>query len=274
PAVIEGDPLQIQNVFHNLIANARDAMPKGGLLQVKTEVVYLDEKKWRPYSYKVAAGQYVKVTITDSGVGMSDQVLKHIFEPFFTTKELGKGTGMGLASVYGTIKNHGGVVEVNSKANQGTSFEVFLPLLPYIEKKMSSPSDAQLISHHSLQTTAQRILIVDDEESDRTTAAEALSHNGYTVFTCADSRTAVHCYAQTCRSIDLVILDMVVPGFGGRDTYLSLRKVNPSVKVVVCSQKAHSSADEELLQTGVRCLLRKPFSIDELVTTVAEVLQK
>ncbi len=259
PAVTTGDPSQLQNVVLNLAINARDAMPEGGELIFETANTRLERDYCDAVPYDIAPGHYVRLCVTDSGVGMDAETQAHVFEPFFTTKDVGKGTGMGLAAVYGTVKNHGGSVNVYSEPGRGTSFRVYLPLEEDAARELGPPPAAAPLSAKPL-----RILVVDDEEIFRNMACEMLRDAGHRVDTAADGTAAVEHYRRRWRETDLVILDMVMPQMDGKEAFRRMKEIDPAVRVLLASGYSINGTANELLAEGVHGFLQKPFSQAEL----------
>jgi PAS domain S-box-containing protein len=267
PASVLGDPGQMQQVILNLAVNARDAMPLGGELCFETDLVELDSSYCRTYA-GATPGQYYMVSITDTGCGIPLEIQDRIFEPFFTTKEPGKGTGMGLAMVYGIVKNHGGSIRVHSEVRQGTTFKVYLPV------PAESP-DSQVISQEiALAPGIGRILVVDDEEMVRTVTKEMLSSLGYQVVTVSDGQEAVEYYRGFGTEIDLVIIDMIMPKLGGRDCFRALKAINPSVKAILATGYDRNGAAQEILNAGMLGFVQKPYQMSQLSEVIANVLRK
>jgi PAS domain S-box-containing protein len=264
--VVMGDPTQLQNALMNLAINARDAMPEGGTLAFETSVLTLDEDYCRAMPYEIEPGVYLQLVVADSGVGMAAETLDHIFEPFFTTKELGKGTGLGLASVYGTIKQHNGYIQAQSALDQGSRFNIFLPLsdVPMAKPIPPTPLEPHRGSGH--------ILFVDDEALVAEVASEILTNLKYQVTLCRDGQEAVEFYATAWEAVDLVILDMVMPRMGGKDTFHALRQINPGVKVLIVSGFSIEGEAQQLLNAGALGFLQKPYRSVELVKEVAKAL--
>ena len=262
PAV-EVDRGQMEQVFLNLYVNAWHAMPGGGSLYVKTKTVALDSQKAKPF--KVASGKYVQVTVRDTGVGMDDATLDKIFDPFFTTKGLGRGTGLGLASVYGIIKNHKGFITAVSEKGQGTSFKFFIPIsVKKVEK------DA-LKNGFSVKGT-ETILLVDDEPMIIDVGKNLLSALGYEVIWAESGESAVSIYKQMHGKIDLVLLDMIMPGMGGREVYDRLIEINPDAKVILSSGYSIDGKAKEILKRGCNGFIQKPYGINDLSSKIREVL--
>jgi len=267
PSTVLGDPSQLQNALLNLGLNARDAMPDGGDLVIATDVRDLDVAFARESPYEVVPGKYLQIRVTDTGIGMSREVQEHLFEPFFTTKEQGKGTGMGLAAVYGTVKNHHGFIEVSSRLGQGTTVELFIPLHEAPAEREERGAVSAIPAHRTA-----RILVVDDEAMIRDLAAEMLRALGHQVATCQDGEEAIAYYRQHWRQTDLVILDMVMPGRSGRDTFLDLRRINPAIQALLSSGFSVDGEAQKILDEGVRGFLQKPYTFKDLSTKVGELL--
>ena len=267
PETTLGDPNQLQNALLNIAINARDAMPDGGDLIFETAVTELDENFLLDHPHEVLPGTYLMISITDNGCGMDAETRKHIFEPFFTTKGVGKGTGMGLASVYGTIRNHNGVIVVYSEVDHGTTFRIYLPLI----KGTRSPELAE--SKNKLVTGTARILLVDDEEMIRKFAKHALEGLGYQTITCSDGKEAIEYFEKSWREIDLVLLDMIMPAIGGRETFALMKKINPKILAILSSGYSIDGEAQTILDDGVKAFIRKPYHLIDLSTKVAQVLQ-
>jgi len=266
PPMTEGDPTQLQNALLNIALNARDAMPEGGELQVATEVVDLDEAYCRTNPFDIRPGRFIQIAVTDTGMGMDAETQKHIFEPFFTTKEAGKGTGMGLAAVYGTVKLHGGAVNVYSEVGHGTTMRLYLPLLETAVETEERERASDVVRGHG------HILIVDDEERVRDMAKSVLQHLGYQVTTCKDGAEGVGYYREAWKTVDLVILDMVMPELGGRDAYVAMRQINPSVRAILASGYSLNGEAQAIMDQGIQGFVQKPFRLSELSRTIAQVL--
>jgi PAS domain S-box-containing protein len=263
PALVLADPTQLQNAILNLALNARDAMPQGGTLSFTSSVVtfpdVLPDEELQP-------GRYVQLSVTDTGVGMDAATLKRLFEPFFTTKEVGKGTGLGLASVYGTVKNHGGTIRVYSEVGHGSTFRVYLPVLE--EGAALAAPDVAAVA----PTGHGRILIVDDEPVILEIGALMLRKLGYEVTACVDAREALELYRKDWQSFDLVLLDMVMPKLGGRELFLALREINPGIKALLASGFSINGEAQGILDLGVLVFINKPFRLVELAQSVAKAL--
>jgi PAS domain S-box-containing protein len=260
---IEADATQIQHVLMNLCINSRDAMPDGGWLKIETANVVLDEAACR--SHEVSPGDFVKLSISDTGTGIAPQDLPRIFDPFFSTKEVNKGTGLGLATAYGIIKTHRGFIQVESQLGQGTRFSLYLPAM---RKPVSVPAPAPAKPTQDQGT----ILVVDDEAIVRQLATAILERQGYTVLTADSGREALQLYQQQGDPIDLIILDLTMPKMSGRVCYQELRKLNPNVKVMLSSGYSADEAVQELLDQGAIGFMQKPYRVEDLTRAVREML--
>jgi PAS domain S-box-containing protein len=262
---VEVDQGQIEQVLLNIFVNAWHAMPDGGDLHLMTENVIIDDDFNKPF--KVEAGKYVKISIIDTGTGMDKITQQRIFEPFFTTKEMGRGTGLGLASVYGIVKNHGGFIEVFSEQGKGTTFSIYLPAS---EKKVMEEIDAAEIVLKGDET----LLLVDDEEMIIEVGEEILQALGYKVLPALSGKEALEIYKNKKDSIDMVILDMIMPGMGGGETYDNLKQINPDIKVLLSSGYSISGQAAEILERGCDGFIQKPFKLKQLSVKIREILDK
>ena len=261
--VVMGDPTQLQNALMNMAINARDAMPEGGTLSFTTQVVALDPAYCRKMPYEIVPGTYLEACVADTGMGMEPETIRHIFEPFFTTKELGKGTGLGLASVYGTVKQHQGYIEARSTPGEGSCFQVYLPFCD-LSVPVPDPVVAPRGNGH--------ILFVDDEAIVAEVTRELLDTLHYQVTLCRDGLEATEVYARIWPTVDLVILDMVMPRMGGKDAFFALRAINPQVKVLLVSGYSIEGEAQMLLRGGALGFLQKPFRRAELAQAVAKAM--
>ena len=251
----------------NLAVNARDAMPDGGKLIVETENATLDEQYCKTH-LGARPGDYVRLTVSDTGNGMDRRTLEHIFEPFYTTKEVGKGTGLGLAMVYGIVKNHEGYITCISEPDKGTSFKIYLPATG------SFTQTSELETPKKLQGGTETILLVDDEEPIRKPGEELLARFGYTLLTAADGKSALRLYRQEKDRIDLVILDLIMPGVSGRRCLEKLLEINPAAKIIIASGYSSDGSTEETLKAGASSFIRKPYKMRQILEKVREVLDK
>ncbi|HKW88913.1 MAG TPA: PAS domain S-box protein [Candidatus Acidoferrales bacterium] len=263
---VKADRSQVEQVIMNLVVNSRDAMPNGGTLTIKTSNAVLSDKDCEHYRY-VIPGKYILLEVRDTGCGMDEETQSHIFEPFFTTKESGKGTGLGLATVYGIIKQSGGFIWVDSVPNKGAAFRIYLP---QVEETPEAPQKAETAPAHIL--AAQTILLVEDEQSLRKLTQKILADVGYTVFEAKDASQAMEVASGTNAEIDLLLTDMIMPGLSGRALAEKLSPIRPKMKVLFMS----GYTDGEIAPQGVldpkMTILRKPFKWEELTKTVKQVL--
>jgi len=265
PWMVEVDRSQIEQVLINLYVNAAHAMPGGGTLSLATKNVVMDEAASR--SAHMQSGDYVCITVTDTGVGMDEKTRQRIFEPFFTTREMKRGTGLGLASVYGIIQGHGGTIHVSSEKGHGTTFQIYLPAFSKEILKEEKPV-AEIARGH------ETILLVDDEEVNIEVVREILEMLGYKVFTARSGQDAVDLFRDNNALIDLVVLDMIMPGMGGGDTFDALKKIDPAVKVILSSGYSLHGEASRIMERGCSAFIQKPFRIEELSDKLEEVLGK
>ncbi len=257
---VEADQSQIEHVLLNLCINARDAMPDGGILRIET----LNYQGKAPHP-EVPDGRYAVLKVSDTGVGIDRRTQQRIFEPFFTTKEPGKGTGMGLAMAYGVIQNHGGFISVDSKVGKGSVFTIYLP---------ATEKTSEVVQPESCEkdTGKGTVLIVDDEYIIRSFGKSALLSLGYKVFEASDGLEAVEIYKQKKDEIDVVVLDVIMPRMGGGQAFKKMKEINPDVKVLLSSGYSISDATQELLDSGARGFLQKPFDMKKLSREIRRIL--
>jgi len=260
---IEADQGQIEQALLNLYVNASDAMPDGGDLHINTSTVTDKDMANKPYQPK--PGNYVLIEISDNGIGMDDNTVRRVFEPFFTTKEMGRGTGLGLASVYGITKGHGGYIDVDSVKGRGTTFTIYLPATDIIVQKQSN----DLEENNAAQET---ILLVDDEGVIIKTGRQMLERLGFTIMAADTGSEAIQIYEKHMNEIGMVILDMVMPEVSGSETYDRLKRLNPEVKVLLYSGYSINGKAEELLDRGCNDFIQKPFTMDQLNKKVRKLL--
>jgi two-component system, cell cycle sensor histidine kinase and response regulator CckA len=265
--VTDGDPAQLENMLLNLGINARDAMPSGGELVFLTRTVDLDEAYCAGKAFGVSPGAYARIDVSDTGTGMTDEVQKRLFEPFFTTKEKGKGTGMGLASVYGTIKMHKGAIEVRSQVGAGTTMTVFLPLS---KDPVAVRSNRASVKRDF--SVSACVLLVEDEGSVQEVSRKMLEHLGCSVVTAGNGAEALEIFTGSHRKFDLVILDLVLPKISGRETFLKMRGIDPGLKAIIASGYSIEGEVQEMLDLGARGFLQKPFTISELAQIVSQTV--
>ncbi len=262
---VEVDQGQMGQVFLNLFVNAWQAMPKGGSIFVQTENLML-EKGLESYP-TLKPGRYVKIVVADTGVGMDKKTLERIFEPFFTTKEKGRGTGLGLASVYGIIKNHGGVIGVESEIGQGTSFTIYLPATEKVIFQRKEETRDEVVSGKG------KILLVDDEERILDVGKQLLETLGYDVIATKSGEEALRIFKKEKGAFDLVVLDMIMPGMGGAEVFDALRRLDPNIKVLLASGYSLSGQASKIMEKGCNGFIQKPFSMERLSKKIQEVMR-
>ena len=262
---IEADGGQIEQALINLYVNAWQAMPSGGDLFLETRNVTLDDKAAALHG--LPAGDYARISVTDTGVGMDEQTLSRIFEPFFTTREMGRGTGLGLASVYGIVSSHQGMIHVSSKKGEGTTFTIHIP---------ASGSDVREVREHDDKPIrgSETILVVDDEVFVKEVTGKMLKSLGYQVLTADNGAAALKIYGEQGNGIDLVILDMIMPGMSGQETFRRLKSMNPGVRAILSSGYSIEDQAWSVLKEGCAAFLQKPFTRASLSEKIREVLDR
>lgn len=260
---VEVDRNQIEQVLLNLYVNAWQAMQEGGNLYLETQNITLGPDYIKPFA--VQPGRYVRISVRDSGVGMDKKTADRIFEPFFTTKEMGRGTGLGLASVYGIVKNHGGFITVYSEVGHGTSFHIYLPA-----SEMEIAEEKKLPGE--ILGGKETVLLVDDEETIVEVIEKALILTGFKVLVACGGEEAVEVFKKNRERIDIVILDMIMPGMGGGKVFDSLRAIQPGVKVVLSSGYSIDGEASQIMSRGCNGFIQKPFGIKELSQKIREVM--
>ncbi len=262
---VEADRAQIEQVLLNFCVNAWQAMPEGGDLCIQTENVRFEEGDVRPFG--AMTGNYVRVSVTDTGVGMDEETQQRIFEPFFTTKEMGRGTGLGLASAYGIIKNHGGIINVYSKKGEGATFNIYLPAADALISEQS-PEERENEIYEGHET----VLLVDDEDMIINVGRQMLTAAGYDVLAARGGKEAVEVYKKNKDKVDIIVLDMVMPDMGGGDVYDTLREINPDIKVLLSSGYSISGQATEILERGCNGFIQKPFNMSQLSQGIRKIL--
>ena len=265
---VAADPLHIEQILLNLGSNAADAMPDGGCLSIETRNVELDRQFCKEHVY-VVPGSYVLLTVSDTGVGMNATTAAHIFDPFFTTKAAGKGTGMGLASVYGIVKNLEGYILCHSEPDKGSAFDIYLPVAAETESH-----DDEAMAEMAPRGGTETILVVDDEAAIRETAGEMLTHYGYTVLLAENGEAALEIFRYRKSDIRLVIMDISMPGMGGYQCLREMRAEHPTAKIIIASGYATTEHAREATELGASGFIGKPYRIDDMIATVREVLDQ
>jgi CheY-like chemotaxis protein len=260
--IIQGDPTRLQQAIMNLAVNARDAMPGGGVLTITLFRKYVQVGEVPPLP-DMAPGDWFELKVGDTGTGIKSHHLPHLFEPFFTTKREGEGTGLGLAQVYGIVKQHDGYIDVSSRLKMGTTFYIYLPGVQMPKVEDASPEDAPLA-----EGKGQTILVVEDDTSARRALAEVLEMMDYKVITAKNGREALDLFDESNGSIDLVLSDIVMPRMGGAALYAQLKKRRPDIKMVVMTGYPKKEEDWKLLEDGMVYWVQKPFQVSTIVETI------
>jgi CheY-like chemotaxis protein len=260
---VEVDRGQIEQVLLNLLINAWQAMPDGGSLYLETANEVLDDRQVLPHGAE--PGNYVKITITDTGTGMDPATMERIFDPFFTTKSVGSGTGLGLASAYGIVRNHGGFMDVSSRKGQGTTFSIHL-------KAIDVPLGDATVIRASAQEGNETILLVDDDPLILDVGQAMLAALGYAVLVAKDGKEAIEIYRSDGDRIRLVILDMIMPDMGGGQTYDQLKEVDPGVNVLLSSGYSIDGQATAILNRGCNGFIQKPFDLQSLSEKVRTIM--
>ena len=264
PLVVEVDRRQIEQVLLNIFINAMHAMPGGGEICIKTSKVHVDDAFCKIHTIK--AGSYVKISITDTGIGMDKVTQQRIFDPFFTTKEMGRGTGLGLASAFGIIKNHGGTITVYSELGHGASFDLYLPL-------SDNAPEQEPTADIRIQQGSETILLVDDEEMIRDVACEMLKNLGYQVVVAASGAEAVETITRRGDTIDLVILDMIMPDMDGGITFDRIRAIMPRIPVLLSSGYSQDNQALAIMQKGCNGFIQKPYTLSGLSQKIRRIFE-
>jgi signal transduction histidine kinase/ActR/RegA family two-component response regulator len=263
--MVMADVGQMEQILINLAANARDAMPDGGVLTISTAPIDLDGSFFRGHDVK-KPGRYVLLSVADTGSGIDEKTRERIFEPFFTTKEIGKGTGLGLSIVYGIVKQHDGVIDVWSKTGKGTIFRIYLPMIVADTKGIDTEA------HKLVRGGTETVLIAEDDVEVRSLSREILERYGYRVIDAIDGEDAVDKFMKHEKDIEIILLDMVMPKKNGREVLEEIRKIRPDVKALFISGYApHSMHQKGILEDGIQ-FISKPISVDDLLKKVREML--
>ncbi|MBU4100957.1 MAG: PAS domain S-box protein, partial [Proteobacteria bacterium] len=264
---VKVDRGQIEQVFLNLFINAWQAMPDAGDIYLETSNVVFSKSYTKPHEVK--PGKYVRISVTDTGIGMDKETASRVFDPFFTTKGVGRGTGLGLASAYGIIKNHGGMIHVYSEKGQGSTFNIYLPAIDAKAEPISFHDEEEVKTGNE-----EAILLVDDEAIILDVGKEILDVLGYKVFLASGGNEAIEIYKENKDKIALVILDMVMPGMGGGETYKALKSINHDIKVMLSSGYNLGGEAAEIMKQGVNDFIQKPFTMTKLSHKIRNILEK
>jgi PAS domain S-box-containing protein len=266
PLQLLADGQQMEQVLMNMATNARDAMPNGGTFTITTSYVKLDEDFIKRHSYGTK-GNYALLTVADTGGGMDKETQKRIFEPFFTTKEVGKGTGLGLAVVYGIIKQHDGFITVYSEPGEGTTFKIYLPLV-----EVAVPKQVEEIKKEAPAGGKETILLAEDDEMLRQLMVAVLTEYGYSVIEAVDGADAVRKFIENKDRIHLLLFDLIMPKMDGKEAYDEIRKIKPEIKVIFASGYAPSILQQKLQLENQAALISKPMSPEDLLKKLRSVL--
>jgi|GEM_PF-2003446 len=261
---VEIDRTQMEQVLLNLYLNASHAMPDGGKIRIDTDITELDAELSAAFNLK--PGAYVRVAVSDTGVGMDKNTQSKIFDPFFTTREMGRGTGLGLASAYGIVKNHKGAITVTSEKGSGACFMIHLPATDKAKWEEELPSDP-------VKGGEGIVLVVDDEPEIRDVVKTMLKRLGYQCLEAENSSQCVSMFREHVETIDLVLLDIVMPDAGGDIAYQAIKKIDPDVPVILCSGYSLEGRAEKMLESGCRGFIQKPFTMEVLSTEIHRVLE-
>ncbi len=257
---ISGDATQLHQVLMNLCVNARDAMPNGGKLKISAENFLVDEN-YVKMNLDAMVGPYIVINVIDTGIGIQPEILERIFEPFFTTKELSQGTGLGLSTVLGIVKSHGGFINVYSEAGKGSQFKIYLPAQEPIET-------IEEVEQELPQGNGELILVVDDEAAIRDITKTSLESHNYQAITACDGIEAIALYAEHREQISLVLTDMLMPSMDGITTIRTLQKINPDVKIIAVSGLSTSDKVDKAYERGIKAFLSKPYTINQLLQAI------
>jgi CheY-like chemotaxis protein len=263
--MINGDDGQIQQSLLNLLINARDAMPHGGKIMIQTVI---KKSGTIPNHLPLPAGDYIMISIIDTGDGMDENLQQHIFEPFFTTKDQGKGTGLGLSVAYGVVTAHSGLITVKSNPGEGSQFDLYFPLYARVADQTVRPTPAS-----TLPCGHENLLIVDDEQAVATVIAGMLEELGYATTIVTSGKKALALYKQGSR-FDVVILDLNMPKMSGKETFEKLKEIDPAVCVLISTGYSNRVVDAEAIKDKIAGILQKPYQVEELARTLRNVLDR
>ena len=263
--IIDADPSQLQQVVMNLAVNARDAMPDGGRLVIEA-TNWEQNDSAVDSDLGIPTGQYVKLSISDTGSGMDQETISKVFDPFFTTKNPGQGTGLGLSIVYGIVKSHHAHIHCYSEPGVGTTFNIYFPVSTE-ESIIGSETQTDLPAGHG-----ENLLLVDDDQSIVKVGRKILTNFGYCVLSASNGAEAVDIYNEKKDSIDLVVLDLIMPLMGGRECLARILSLNPKAKVVIASGYSADGRLESVLDEGAQAVISKPYEARQILQTVRQVL--
>jgi CheY-like chemotaxis protein len=265
---IKAAPNQIDQILMNLAVNASDAMPDGGRLTIKTNNIVLDDEFCSAYCPNTKPGRYALMTVADTGAGMNKETAMRIFEPFFTTKEKGKGTGLGLAEVFGIVEQHGGKIICDSEPSVGTTFKIYFPAVEEIQE--AQYSEKKEVPRGQGET----ILLVDDEPDLLDLVSRQMVSANYTVIKASNGKEALNLYKNHRAEIRLVILDLLMPGLSGKQCLEALRKLNSNVRVLIAGGAFKSEIEAVLKESGARGFIGKPFDTPQLLEKIRKIIDE
>jgi CheY-like chemotaxis protein len=270
-SIIPSNESSLQNALLNIAINSRDAMENGGgTLVFETTVLSLEKSNPLCESFQIEPGEYISVAISDTGMGMSDEIMRHLYEPFFTTKPKGKGTGFGLANVWGFIENHKAAISVVSKQGAGSTFTLYLPLIQKVSGQLSEPyPPAAMIP--STMDNVKTILVVDDEAAQREISREMLLDKGFSLIFRENGREAVDFIKSDENKVDLVILDLMMPIMNGHDAFFEIRKLYPEMKIIIASGYINTKDLKGIIEERKTAFLQKPFSGERLMDAIQKL---
>jgi len=268
-STIMGDPSQLENAVLNMALNSRDAMPEGGTLSFVTDNVTILDDAPQTRLYRVQPGEYLELRVVDTGIGMNEETKARMFEPFFTTKKPGKGTGLGLAAVYGCVKSHNGYVEAESSPGKGTAMKILVPVT-----HQEKAEDPRAIEEVKVIRGKGHVLVVDDEKVVRDVSQEILEELGYSVSLCEDGEQAVAFFRAHHKEIDVTVLDMIMPKMGGYDCFKQFRAIQPGAKVIIATGYSTSDDTQRIVTRGVSAFIQKPFDAEELSQVIAGAIKR
>jgi two-component system, cell cycle sensor histidine kinase and response regulator CckA len=262
---VSADRTQMQQVILNLCLNARDAMPKGGTLTIETGVVDITEAYCQT-NLSARPGRYVRLCVSDNGVGMDEKTLSHVFEPFFTTKEVGRGTGLGLATAYGIVKQHNGMITAYSEPGNGTVIKVYLPAVEReVPVSLGRPSEV-------VPGGTETILIAEDQQTSKDLARKVLERNGYRVIAASDGKQALRLFNENAKEIDLVFLDLVMPGMSGHEAFMKMREIKPGLKAVFTTGYSVNAVESNVADCSGLTVIAKPYTSSDVLRVIRKAL--
>jgi PAS domain S-box-containing protein len=266
-SIMMGDNTLLENAFLNLGINSRDAIHDSGLIEIITYNNFLDADYCDKLPVKLKSGNYIEIKVSDNGSGIPKEIQSKVFEPFFTTKESGKGTGLGLSAVYGIVKEHNGMIKLDSEPDKGTTFTIYFPV---VENEVESEYKNQKY-HYKGEGV---VLIIDDEALIRDSASNLLRNMSYEILTAADGKEGIEVFKNNKEKVSLVILDMIMPKMGGKETFIKLREMNPSLTVILSSGYSRDKNVQELIKMGAAGFIQKPYRSSELAYTLMMIDRK